>query len=143
MGNEETLRGARGRILSARALEPAASFYVGMEGGCLDGADSIMAGIAWMVVHDQSGNEGKAQACSFDLPQEVAALVRSGVELGDATDQIFKLHNTKQKGGCIGCLTDNRVTRQAYYEQPMQFALIPFHNKSLYPQGQPAAQSDQ
>jgi len=34
------------------------------------------------------------------------------------------------------------VTRQAYYEQPMQFALIPFHNEALYPSSSTAT-SDQ
>ena len=34
MGEEETLRGARNRIINARALCPGAHFYCGLEGGC-------------------------------------------------------------------------------------------------------------
>ena len=64
------------------------------------------------VVHDKDGTEGKARACTFELPWEVADLVKAGKELGDATDEVFRKHNTKQGSGCIGCLTDDRVTRQ-------------------------------
>jgi non-canonical (house-cleaning) NTP pyrophosphatase len=45
---------------------------------------------------------------------------------------VFQAQNSKQKGGSVGLLTQGIITREAYYQQAMVLALIPFLNESLY-----------
>eukprot|EP00039_Didymoeca_costata_P020154 m.340259 g.340259 ORF g.340259 m.340259 type:complete len:193 (+) comp19210_c0_seq1:70-648(+) len=131
MGDAETLKGARGRVESCKKLHPKADYFCGLEGGC-DYLEGEMVCFAWMVVHNVAGVEGRAKAATHMLPNSIADLVKGGLELGSACDQIFKLHNSKQGKGCVGSLTDNRLTRQLYYERPMELALIPFTKPELF-----------
>jgi non-canonical (house-cleaning) NTP pyrophosphatase len=57
------------------------------------------------------------------------------MELGHADDLVFQAQNSKQQGGSVGLLTQGLITREAYYQQAMVLALIPFLNESLYPAG--------
>jgi len=63
----------------------------------------------------------------------VVALIQAGMELGHADDLVFQAQNSKQQGGSVGLLTHGLITREAYYQQAMVLALIPFLNESLYP----------
>ena len=66
MSDAETLRGARGRVSSARGMVPDADYYWGMEGGCEDiGGEVICA--AWIVVTARDGLEGKAKTGMMPL----------------------------------------------------------------------------
>lgn len=133
MGDEETLRGARNRIVAARALRPDADFVVGLEGGC--GASISSPGqltcFAWIVVSD-GRREGAARTATLDLPAKVAELVRGGMELGHANDVVFAQHNSKQAGGAVGLLTNGVISRTRYYEHAVCLALAPFLHKELY-----------
>ncbi len=74
---------------------------------------------------------GKARTGAFMLPQEVANLVRSGIELGHADDQVFGRSNSKQTNGAVGLLTADLIDRQRYYEHAVILALVPFKNLTL------------
>ena len=130
MNDHETLQGAKNRAESCKRGVPAADFWVGLEGGCQFDEDDLEA-FAWMVVKSRS-MEGKARTSTFMLPPQVAELVKSGMELGDADDVVFNQENSKQKNGAVGILTDNLLTRTSYYEQALILALIPFMNKKIY-----------
>lgn len=65
------------------------------------------------------------------LPQEVASLVRQGVELGIADDRVFGRSNSKQSNGAVGLLTADLIDRQRYYEHAVILALVPFKNVDL------------
>lgn len=125
MGNEETLRGARGRVQHCRELAPDADFFVGLEGGCerVDEANGSRPGrhelscYAWIVVEDRAGRQGRGKTGVFFLPPRVAELVAAGKELGDANDEVFGRHDSKRGLGAVGILTDGHITRQTYYEQ--------------------------
>jgi len=129
IGEEETLKGAENRVNNAKN-EFAADFWVGLEGGVANSGTQLEA-FAWMVIRS---NEmyGKGRTGSFFLPQKVAELVHSGMELGHADDVVFGQSNSKQKGGAVGLLTNNLLTRTTYYEQALILALIPFINKEHY-----------
>ena len=73
----------------------------------------------------------KSRTATFILPNEVAQLVRQGVELGHADDIVFNRDNSKQANGSVGILTANALTRTTYYEQAVMLALIPFKNTNL------------
>ena len=69
------------------------------------------------------GVVGTGGGASVLLPPSVAQRVRAGSELGPAVDELTGLHNTKQKGGAIGALTQGWLTRQSAYEHVLTLAM--------------------
>ena len=130
MSRGETMAGALARAENARAARRESDFWVGIEGGVED-SPLGMSCFAWVVVLDRSGRIGRGQTAVFFLPDEVARLVRGGMELGHADDAVFKRDNSKQANGAIGLLTDDVVDRQAYYVHALIMALVPFKNPEL------------
>ncbi len=130
MDEDETLQGAINRANNALAEKPGADFYVGIEGGVAFRHERLFA-FAWIVVLN-SKFESHARTATFELPPEVCRLILSGMELGDADDQVFKKKNSKQQNGAVGLLTQDRVTREILYQQAVMLAFIPFLNESLY-----------
>ena len=130
MSLEETMRGAKNRANNARAAYADARFWVGIEGG-IDDTAMGMTCFARVHVLGAEGREGLAQTAVFYLPREVASLVRQGLELGQADDQVFGRENSKQANGAIGILTDDVIDREAYYIHAMIMALVPFKNPEL------------
>jgi len=131
MSDEETLRGAEERAGLAKVMRPELDYWVGIEGGCADWPIG-MGAFAWVVVLDNS-RCGRGRSGEFFLPEKVAALVRGGVELGEADDRVFSRNNSKQGNGAIGLLTNNAIDRKSLYIPAVIFALIPFTNPELYP----------
>ena len=129
---EETLLGAKNRASHAKTLVPEADYWVGIEGGVDEDSQGMYA-FAWIYVVHQSGKCSQSKTGTFYLPPKVVTLIREGMELGHADDLVFQAQNSKQKGGSVGLLTQGIITREAYYQQAMVLALIPFLNESLYP----------
>ncbi len=127
--NGETLRGAMQRVNAVREQAADADYWVGIEGG-VEERDGEMEVFAWVVVAS-ADRIGKSRTATFYLPQEVTRLVRQGLELGDADDRIFGRSNSKQQNGSVGLLTEDVITRLAYYEHAVILALIPFKNGHL------------
>lgn len=130
MTDDETLEGADARALQAMEMMPEADYWVGIEGGVMD-RGAHLSGFAWVVVLSE-GRRGVGRSGEFFLPENVAELVRQGVELGEADDQIFSRNNSKQNNGAIGLLTGDAVDRLNLYIPAVVFALIPFKNPDLY-----------
>jgi inosine/xanthosine triphosphatase len=130
MSNEETLRGALNRSAKARAAQPQADFWIGIEGG-VQPIEQEMIAFAWIVVRSQE-TIGKGRTGTFFLPLAVVELIRQGKELGEADDIVFSRSNSKQDNGAVGLLTGNVIDRAQLYEQAMILALIPFKNEALY-----------
>ncbi len=130
IGDHETLQGARNRAHSARLAFPQADYWAGLEGG-LDRFEGSWVGYAWVVILSTT-MEGSARTGIFTLPLEVARLVESGMELGEADDVVFGTNNSKQANGAVGLLTDNALTRAELYTEGVILALIPLRNESLY-----------
>lgn len=128
----ETLRGALNRAQNARQHSPEANFWVGIEGGVEDTPAGSLQSFAWIVIIDREGGRiGKARTATFYQPEEVAVLVRGGMELGHADDVVFGRSNSKQANGSVGLLTGDVIGREAYYVQAVILALIPFRNQTL------------
>lgn len=128
--NAETLRGAHNRAIAAYHHDQQADFWVGIEGGIEEEEDD-MAAFAWVVVLSQTF-VGKGKSGTFYLPRAVAKLIKEGMELGEADDQVFGLTNSKQEQGSVGILTGNVITRTELYKAATIFALIPFRNTEFY-----------
>ncbi len=124
VGDDETRRGARNRLASARAIVTDADFWVGLEGGIARIGDSLVA-FAWMAVGDRDGRVGEARSATLPLPPAVGRLIDSGLELGDANDRVFATLRSKEQGGAFGLLTGGRHTRESVYAQTVLLALVP------------------
>src|SRR5688500_14924163 len=79
-GDEETIRGGTRRARAA-LVAAHADLAVGLEGGVVDDGATMMT-CAWAVVVGRDGRTGIGGSLAMLLPGRVAALVRSGVELG-------------------------------------------------------------
>ena len=106
-------------------------FYVGLEAG-IEGNFTY----AWMIIEDNCHNDsikrGESRSACLMLPPVVLEKVRQGKELGHVMDEVFATDNIKQKGGAIGLLTHNQLTRSSVYHQALVLALIPFINPSHF-----------
>ncbi|GJC83379.1 non-canonical purine NTP phosphatase [Colletotrichum liriopes] len=133
LSDDETLRGALNRARGARESEKDADYWVGIEGGIdmADKQEGPIMNFAWVVVLDRQGRVGKARTAAYYLPEETAACLRRGMELGDADNLVFGQTNTKTSRGSVGLLTDDVIDRTAYYHHAVILALIPFKNKKL------------
>ena len=130
MTDDETLEGADTRAALARDLMPEADYWVGIEGGVMDRGPHL-SGFAWVVVLSE-GRRGIGRSGEFFLPENLAEMVRQGVELGEADDRVFSRNNSKQSNGAVGLLTGDAVDRLDLYAPAVIFALIPFKNPDLY-----------
>ena len=129
---EETFLGARNRaksLLSSHA--ESADLFVGIEGG-IERRFSRLFSFSVVCILDKNGKMGVGVSSCFELPLEIEKRIRVGIALGEATDQLAGVKDTKTKGGAVGYLTKGRITRMQLNEQPIINALIPFINKELY-----------
>ena len=132
LSDRETRHGARNRVQNAREMQPGADFWVGLEGGIETIDDQLMA-FAWMAVMGPGHQVGEARTVTLPLPPAVKALVDTGLELGNANDQVFSTVNSKHQGGAFGLLTNGIYTREGVYTEALVIALLPFVNE-LYQQ---------
>ncbi|KAB0286228.1 non-canonical purine NTP phosphatase [Vibrio fortis] len=127
MSNEETYQGAVNRVCNATQAISEGDFYVGLEAG-IEGNVTF----AWMVI-ESNGQRGESRSASLMLPPQVIEKLAHANELGDVMDEVFGTDNIKQKGGAIGLLTHNQLTRSSVYHQALILALIPFVNPEHFP----------
>lgn len=140
ISDAETYQGARQRALAARALEPDADLWVGMEGGVAFTElehDCCCTTFAWIQVlgpefDNASPLDNASRSASLTLPPAVAQALIEGEELGPAMDRLFNQTNTKQTGGAIGILTHQLLTRRTVYRDTLILALAPWLNPELY-----------
>jgi inosine/xanthosine triphosphatase len=130
LSDEETLLGAENRARNAMKTYPQADYSVGIEGG-IEERGKEMYTFAWVAIISKK-IVGRGKTASFLLPPRVVKLIKSGMELGEAMDVIFKKQNSKQKEGAIGILSGKVIDRKALYTPAIISALIPFKKSSLY-----------
>ncbi len=130
MSDSETFEGALNRAKNARDLWTDGDYWVGIEGG-VEWFDEKLAAFAWVVILSKT-RMGSARTGTFFLPPQVAAYVRSGVELGHADDLVFGTTNSKQMNGAIGILTNDVITREELYRPAVIMAIIPFSKPDMF-----------
>lgn len=132
---------AAAREREGRNDEP--DFVVGLEGGVKEEHPTTtppsflppsLHCFAWMVVLEpRTSKISAAKTGSFPLPLPIAALVREGLELGEADDRVFGRKGSKEGDGIVGLLTGGVVDRANYYSQAIVLAMIPFlKHRELY-----------
>jgi inosine/xanthosine triphosphatase len=129
-GDKQTRRGAVNR---ARAVRKAAraDWGVGLEAGIVENEFGVMT-CAWCAIVDRAGRVGIGGSTNMLLPDEVAARVKAGAELGDAMDAFANIRDVKRKMGAIGVLTRGLSSRQRAYEYILTLAVVRFLWKGKY-----------
>ncbi|HEY3341103.1 MAG TPA: inosine/xanthosine triphosphatase [Anaerolineae bacterium] len=131
VGDEEMIAGATARAQAALCACMDADVGVGLEGGLLALREGLFA-CAWCACVDRAGVTGLACSGLFQLPPQVAELVRGGMELGEADDRVFGRVNSKQNEGAVGILTHGALARAQFYAPAVMLALVKFVNRPLY-----------
>ena len=163
MGDSETKLGACNRAKACFEMfvglfqkEP--QLAIGLEGGLEETAEGGLVCMAWMAIYGKRTKSildwtaskdcgefammnknsakqswGLAKTAAFSLPPKVCELVRGGLELGDADDQVFSRVNGKHGSGTVGILTNGLIDRSHYYEHALQLAMIPWIRPDVYP----------
>ena len=129
-GDEETRRGAVSRAHAAREAADA-DWGVGLEGGIVENKFGTMT-CAWCAIVNRAERVGIGGSTNMLLPDEVAARVKAGAELGKAMDAFAKIRDVKRKMGAIGVLTKGLTDRQRSYEYILKLAVVRFLWKSKY-----------
>ena len=132
-GEEETYETSRWRVKSARNHKRGFDFYVGIEGGVVLTPQNNPRIIVYSSVGKNSFIE-TVRGCELPLPQKFynQLLNSTHPELGDLMTEISGIPNIKQKGGAVGILTQNVVTRFDILKQSVIMALIPFLNPHYF-----------
>lgn len=130
IGQAETRQGAINRV-AALLQNHQADFYVAMEGGVDRFDDGIPATFAFVVIHNGE-TQSVGRSAQLPLPECIYQRLLAGEELGPVMDSVFGTTNVKQKGGAIGLLTHQTVTRQQQYEQSLLLTMAPFLHQQLF-----------
>jgi inosine/xanthosine triphosphatase len=129
-GETETRTGAINRARAALSAADA-DLGLGFEGGVVENELGLFV-CAWVAIASRDGRLGVGGSTNMQLPTAVAALVRGGLELGVAMDQLFATKNLRHREGAVGTFTDGLVTRQESFEFLVRLALAPFRTPSWY-----------
>lgn len=87
---------------------------------------------------DQEPITSLAKTGSFLLPPAMGDLIKQGMELGDADDQISGRTKSKHGSGTVGYLTAGMIGRSRYYVHALILALVPWIRPDMYsPNGFP------
>jgi len=130
MSDDEAIVGAENRARLSQK-KTGADFGIGLEGCGNDTAFGMFLS-GWVVVIDRNGRIGMGSGGRILLPEKIAAEVRKGRELGPVMDEFTGGHNTKQKEGAVGILTNGLVMRKDAFERPLIYALARFLNEEWY-----------
>ncbi|RXK48496.1 DUF84 family protein [Halorientalis pallida] len=124
-GRDETISGARNRAEAALAAT-GAGLGVGIEGGVarVEGADGLFL-IMWAAVTDGE-RWGIGGGPSLTLPDDVAARVADGAELGPVMDDLLDTEGVAEQEGAAGVLTGERIDRESALVHAVASAAGPF-----------------
>ncbi len=130
MSDLESITGARNRANNALAAGEA-GYGVGLEGG-LQQIGEQWFDCGWVVVRDRAGREGCGSTARLVIPLRMLRLIQQGMEVGEAVDEIFQQHNSKQSAGHFGLMTNNAITRTRAYTDGVIVALARFTHAQLF-----------
>ncbi len=130
LSDTETISGAQNRARAAREAI-GADMGIGLEGGVHpEPFGWVLQG--WVAIVAADGRTSLGGCARLPLPVHIAKRVQNGEELGHVMDDVLNDHNTKQKGGAVGALTNNLVVRGEAFATAVAYALAPFVSQHLY-----------
>lgn len=135
IGEEETFRGAKNRVLKLREIAQIKNlevdFFVGIEGGVINLFSRWFA-FGAVCISNKEGKFGFGTSSLFELPQQIVSQLLNGNELGVVIDRIFRTKDIKKREGAIGIFTKGVISRKDLYIPAIIIALIPFLNEDLF-----------
>ena len=124
MSDEETRQGAINRAVAASALQED-TYGIGLEGGGrIIGRTMYLCN--WGALATPDGQVFTAAGAQIPLPEDLAAEIKNGKELGDAVDHYFKKQQIRLSEGAMGMLTAQTVPRDVLFEHIMQLLIGQF-----------------
>lgn len=117
---DETLQGAKNR---AKAAIGGCDLSVGIEAGVYEREDGLYD-VQNCAILDKSGKFTYGTGSGFRYPDEIAELVRKGMTVGQAIEEIYK-DDAGHKQGAIGILSKGLMDRKTLTEQSVMAAMIP------------------
>lgn len=143
----ELMAGARGRcedLMKRGAARPAASYFVGLEGG-LDVIDEngqengrekggrLVFLESWAFVCDENGRGFYGRSGAILLPEALASEVLDrDVELSHALEAYTGIQGIRDSQGAWGILTKNLIDRQESFRIAVISAFAPLFNPDVY-----------
>ncbi len=132
--NEQTLTGARNRVLSlekyAKENNLDANFYCAIESGMINlYGNWYIANIA--VIKDKNGYESSGTGAMFPVPNKYVSLIKEK-SLGKVFDEILNAHELSKGKGGINTITHNTISRLDISESAFIMALTQFINEDLW-----------
>ncbi|WP_153730698.1 DUF84 family protein [Sporosarcina obsidiansis] len=121
MSDEETRQGAINRAVAASELQDD-TYGIGLEGG-VRMIDQTMYLCNWGALVAPNGHIYTAAGAQIPLPEDLAAEIKNGTELGDAVDHYFKKQQIRLSEGAMGMLTAQVVPRDVLFEHIMQLLI--------------------
>lgn len=135
VGMDITISGALSRARNALAAAREAELGVGIEAG-LVAVPATISGYMdqqFAAIVDRHGTVTLGGGPSFEYPSAITSRVlREGIEVGTAMDQLTGVDELGQKQGAIGYFSKGHLDRTSLTEQAVLMALLPRVNKELY-----------
>lgn len=111
--DEETINGAVGRALAS--LETGkGDIGIGLEGGVHEHESGLFL-CNWGALAVKGEAPIIAGGARIPLPEEIAARLRSGEELGPVMDTFAHKENIRKKEGAIGIFTNGQINREEMF----------------------------
>lgn len=126
LGRTETVAGAENRAAWALERQPEADYGVGIEGGVV--AESERPGtylVMWAAVTDGDRLE-RGGGPTLRLPEQVAARIHEGEELGPVLDDVLDTEGLSERAGAAGALTGEAIDRESALAHAVAGAFGPF-----------------
>lgn len=115
--DEETIEGAVNRATRA-IVQGNGGIGIGLEGGVHETSHGLLL-CNWGALATPDMAPIIAGGARFLLPEEVAARLRAGEELGPVMDDYAKKKNVSKQEGAVGILTNGLVNRAAMFTHVM------------------------
>ncbi|WP_153464839.1 DUF84 family protein [Sediminibacillus terrae] len=116
--DEETMEGAVNRARECASLNPD-SVGIGLEGGVMELNGELFL-CNWGALINEKGHTFLASGARIPLPEEVAAQLEKGIELGEVMDVYSQRKDVRKKEGAVGIFTNELVSREEMFTHVMK-----------------------
>jgi inosine/xanthosine triphosphatase len=135
IGLEMVIKGAVSRAKNALKAEDKADLGVGIEAGLIPIPNTISGYMdqQFAALVDRCGRVTVGGGPAFEYPHSlVAKVLKEGIEVGTAMDQLTGIRRLGHKQGAIGFFSKGYLNRTSLTEYAVLMALIPWLNKDMY-----------
>jgi inosine/xanthosine triphosphatase len=122
--DEETIKGAINRAVGA-LMQGNGDIGIGLEGGVQETSHGLLL-CNWGALASNEMEPIIAGGARFLLPEEVAARLRAGEELGPVMDDYAKMQNVRKHEGAVGIFTNGRINRVEMFTHLMNLLVGQF-----------------